>query len=62
MQFYTLKFLEKNAFVPANDAYMIVGAALLVAAPLFILVGHLSETYGRSLSLMSGQFELMLGY
>ena len=53
-QFYSLTFLTTYAKVPTNDAYMIVGAALLLASPGFVIVGHLSDKFGRKPFMLAG--------
>jgi MFS family permease len=40
--------------VPSTTAYIIVGIALLLASPFFILVGYLSDIYGRKPFMMAG--------
>jgi MFS family permease len=59
-QFYTLYFLTGTARVPETDAllYMAVGAAL--AAPLYVVAGWLSDTYGRKRILLIGYALSML--
>jgi hypothetical protein len=42
-QFYVLFFLPNTLKVPYVDAYQIVGIALIIGAPLFILFGWLSD-------------------
>ncbi len=53
-QFYTLYFLTGTARVPETDAlgYMAVGA--LIAAPLYVAAGWLSDTWGRKRILLIG--------
>lgn len=53
-QFYTLYFLTGTARVPETDAlgYMAVGA--LLAAPLYVAAGWLSDHYGRKRILLTG--------
>lgn len=53
-QFYSLTFLTTYAKVPVNDTYIIIGTALLLASPFFILVGYLSDTYGRKPFMLAG--------
>jgi MFS family permease len=53
-QFYSLTFLTTYAKVPTNDAYLIVLVALVLASPAFIVVGHLSDTYGRKPFMLAG--------
>ena len=53
-QFYTLYFLTGTARVPETDAlgYMAVGA--LLALPLYVAAGWLSDHYGRKRILLTG--------
>jgi len=46
-QFYALFYLQKIYGVSLVDSNLIIGASLLVGTPFFILVGHLSDKYGR---------------
>jgi len=55
-QFYALYFIQTVLKTPLNASYLIVGAALLLASPLFILVGWLSDKYGRKPFMMAGIF------
>lgn len=59
-QFYTLYFLTGTARVPETDAlgYMAVGA--LLAAPLYVAAGWLSDHYGRKRILLTGYALSML--
>ena len=60
-QFGTLYFLTGTARVPETDAlgYMAVGA--LLAAPLYVAAGWLSDHYGRKRILMLGYVLAILG-
>ncbi len=60
-QFGTLYFLTGTARVPETDAlgYMAVGA--LLAAPLYVAAGWLSDHYGRKRILLLGYFLTMIG-
>jgi MFS family permease len=60
-QFYTLYFLTGTARVPETDAlgYMAVGA--LLAAPLYVGAGWLSDHYGRKKILLLGYALAMVG-
>ena len=59
-QFYTLYFLTGTARVPETDAlgYMAVGA--LLALPLYVAAGWLSDHYGRKRILLTGYALSML--
>ena len=53
-QFYALFYLQKIYGVSLVDSNLIVGAALLFGTPFFVLVGHLSDKYGRKPFMMAG--------
>jgi MFS family permease len=55
-QFTSLTFLTGTLKLQFIDAYCAVGAALLLGAPLFVLVGHLSDSYGRKPFMVAGLF------
>ena len=53
-QFYSLIFITKYAHIPTNEAYQIVLVALICGSPLFILVGYLSDKFGRKPLMLAG--------
>ena len=53
-QFYTLFFLTITLKVDYLTAYMLVGAALLVASPFFVVFGKLSDRIGRLKIILAG--------
>ena len=53
-QFYALFYLQKIYGVSLVDSNLIIGAALLFGTPFFVLVGHLSDKYGRKPFMMAG--------
>lgn len=53
-QFYALFFLSDTRKVPAVDANIIVGLALILATPLFLYFGALSDRIGRKKIMMAG--------
>jgi MFS family permease len=53
-QFYVLFFLTNTLKVPYVDAYQIVGIALIMGAPLFIVFGWLSDQIGRKWIILAG--------
>ena len=53
-QFYALFFLEKILQVAAQQANLIVAAALLIGTPLFVVFGSLSDRIGRKPIILAG--------
>lgn len=53
-QFYALFFLTKTMTLPWNEAYWIVGGAVLLATPFFVVFGGLSDKIGRKPILVAG--------
>ena len=53
-QFYALYYLQNIYKVPLVDSNLIVGAALLLGTPLFIVVGALSDRIGRKKLMLTG--------
>ncbi len=61
-QFYALFFLQTVLKVPLGTAYMIVAAALLLGAPLFVVFGSLSDRIGRKRIMMAGNLLAAVSY
>ncbi|MCB9112400.1 MAG: MHS family MFS transporter [Anaerolineales bacterium] len=61
-QFYALFYLQKIFGVDLLTSNYIVGAALLVGTPFFVVVGHLSDKYGRKPFMMAGMVLAVLTY
>ena len=61
-QFYALFFLQTVLKVPLATAYLIVAAALLLGAPLFVFFGSLSDRIGRKQIMMAGNLIAALSY
>ncbi|MCK6615021.1 MAG: MHS family MFS transporter [Ignavibacteriaceae bacterium] len=61
-QFYALFYLQKIFNVPLVDSNMIVGGALLLASPLFIVTGWLSDRVGRKPIILGGMLAAALTY
>ncbi|MBL9000358.1 MAG: MHS family MFS transporter [Phycisphaerae bacterium] len=53
-QFYALFFLQRTVKVELVQSNIIIGAALLIATPLFILTGWLSDRIGRKPIMLTG--------
>lgn len=61
-QFYALFYLQKVFNVPLVDSNLIVGAALLIASPLFVVTGWLSDKIGRKPIILGGMALAALTY
>ncbi|HYF94997.1 MAG TPA: MFS transporter [Symbiobacteriaceae bacterium] len=59
-QFYASTFLQGTLKVPLVQANMIMGAALLLGAPLFVFFGWLSDRIGRKKIMMAGNLLAVL--
>jgi len=53
-QFYALFFLQKTVFVDFLQTNIIIGVALLVASPFFVIFGSLSDKIGRKPIILAG--------
>lgn len=61
-QFYALFYLQKIFMVDLVDSNLIVGGALLCAAPFFIITGALSDKIGRKPIMLAGMLLAVLTY
>lgn len=61
-QFYALYYLQTIFKVDLVDSNFIVGGAILVATPLFIFFGWLSDKIGRKKIMMTGMLLAVLTY
>ena len=61
-QFYALFYLQKVFGVSLVDSNFIVGGALLVATPLFVFFGWLSDKIGRKKVMLAGMLAAVLTY
>jgi MFS family permease/nucleotide-binding universal stress UspA family protein len=61
-QFYALFYLQKIFGVSLVHSNLIIGGALLAGTPFFVLVGHLSDKYGRKPFMMWGMVLAVLTY
>lgn len=53
-QFYALTFLQKTLYIEFVSANLIVALALILATPLFLVFGHLSDKIGRKKIMLTG--------
>jgi MFS family permease len=53
-QFQALFFLSTNLGVKFQDAYLIVGTAIVLATPFFVIFGRLSDRIGRKPIILGG--------
>ncbi|MBW8880973.1 MAG: MFS transporter [Asticcacaulis sp.] len=61
-QFYSLFFLQNLLHVDPNTAYFLVGGALVIATPFFLIFGWLSDRIGRKPIILAGLFLAVCGY
>lgn len=61
-QFYSLFYLQKVFGVSLHDANLIIGVALVLATPLFIFMGWLSDRIGRKPIILGGMLLAGLSY
>jgi MFS family permease len=61
-QFYALFYMQRIFKVPLVDSNLIVGAALLLGAPLFIVTGMLSDRIGRKPIMLAGMLLAVVTY
>jgi nitrate/nitrite transporter NarK len=61
-QFYALFFLEKILQVAAQQANLIVAAALLIGTPLFVVFGAWSDRIGRKPIILAGMVLAVVTY
>ena len=61
-QFYALFFLQNLLHVDANTAYFLVGTALVIATPFFLMFGWLSDLWGRKPIILGGLLLACVGY
>jgi MFS family permease len=61
-QFQALFFLSTNLGVKFNDAYFIVGTAIVLATPFFIFFGALSDRIGRKWIILGGCLVAAISY
>jgi len=59
-QFQTLYFLQSTALVDETSAKLLVGAAMLVCAPLFVVFGRVSDRFGRKPVMLIGYAATLL--
>jgi MFS family permease len=53
-QFYALTFIQKTCNIELSQSYYIIGIALVIATPLFIMFGAWSDRVGRKYIMLTG--------
>jgi len=61
-QFYALTFIQKTCNLEFVQSYSVIAIALVLATPLFIFFGKLSDTLGRKYIMMGGLLLAVLCY
>ncbi len=61
-QFYALSFLTGLLHVDANTAYLLIGTALVIGTPFFVIFGWLSDRIGRKTVILAGLLLACIGY
>lgn len=61
-QFYALTFIQKTCGIELAQSYYIIGLALLVGTPLFLVFGSWSDRVGRKYIMLAGMLLAVLTY
>jgi len=61
-QFYSMSFMKTVMLLESNQADMILGIALLLATPFFVVFGKLSDKLGRKWLMLAGMLLALLTY
>lgn len=61
-QFYSMSFMKTVMFLESNQADMILGIALLMGTPFFVVFGRLSDKVGRKWIMLTGMLLALLTY
>lgn len=61
-QFYALFFLQKTLNIELVQSNIIIGAALVIATPFFVMMGSLSDRIGRKPIILAGCLIAALSY
>jgi MFS family permease len=61
-QFYALFFLQNTLSLDDNTTYLLIGASLVIATPLFVVFGRLSDRIGRLKIILAGCLIAAIAY
>lgn len=61
-QFYALTFIQKTCGIELAQSYYIIGLALLIGTPLFLVFGSWSDRVGRKYIMLGGMLLAVLTY
>ncbi len=61
-QFYSMSFMKTVMFLDSDQADIILGIALLLGTPFFVIFGKLSDRVGRKWVMLTGMLLAMLTY
>ena len=61
-QFYSMSFMKTVMFLDSDQADLILGIALLIGTPFFVVCGRLSDKIGRKWIMLTGMLLALLTY
>ncbi len=61
-QFYSMSFMKTVMFLDSDQADLILGIALLIGTPFFVICGRLSDKIGRKWIMLTGMLLALLTY